>query len=156
MGSQDVHLLDLIVNDHDEASDDSVDDGHCRVADPSRRPSPGRVVSPDVDQRLRDKVEVAVLPTEMPDLGDIACIRGPLEERMRLRVVTGETRSALDGAARTADRDESEDEATSPWSGTQGGAERAGRQARRHALVGRHAEESLTSSSHRAHAGRVA
>ena len=77
MGSGDVHLLDLVVNDHDEASDGSVDDSHCRVADPSRRPCPERVLSPDVDQFLRDKAEVAVLPTEMPDLGDVACILGP-------------------------------------------------------------------------------
>ena len=77
MESRDVHLLDLIVNDHDEASDGSVDDGHCRVASPSRRPGPERVLSPCLDQFLRDKAEVAVLPTELPDLGDVACILRP-------------------------------------------------------------------------------
>ena len=38
--SRDVHLLDLVVDDHDEAGDGSVDDGHRRVVDPVRRPNP--------------------------------------------------------------------------------------------------------------------
>lgn len=54
MECRDVHLLDLVVNDHDEASDGSVDGGQCRVADPFRRPDPERILCPGVDQSLRD------------------------------------------------------------------------------------------------------
>lgn len=66
--------LDLVVDDHHEAGDGSVDGGHSRVADAFRRPGPERILSPGLDQFLWDEAEVAVLPTEMPDLSDVTCI----------------------------------------------------------------------------------
>jgi hypothetical protein len=74
MESRDVHLLDLIVNDHYEAGDGSIDGGHRCVGDSFRRPDPERILSPGLDQFSGDKPEVAILPTETPDVGDVICI----------------------------------------------------------------------------------
>ena len=71
MESRDVHLLDLIVDDHNEASDDSGDGGHCSVPDAFRCPRPERILSPGLDQLVWNKSEVAILPTEMPDLSNV-------------------------------------------------------------------------------------
>ena len=82
MESRDVHLLDLIVNDHDETPDGSVDGRHGRVADPLCRPSPERTLSSRIDQLLWDEPEVAILPTEEPDLSDvIRILRARLAQR---------------------------------------------------------------------------
>jgi hypothetical protein len=40
MGGRDVHLLDLVAHDHDEAGDGPVDRRHRRVADPFERTRP--------------------------------------------------------------------------------------------------------------------
>ncbi len=72
--SRDVHLLDLIVNDHDEACDGLVDGGNRSVADAFRRSGPERFLDPGLDQFLWDEPDMAVLPTEMPDGGDVICI----------------------------------------------------------------------------------
>lgn len=70
MESRDVDLFDFVVDDHDEASDGTVDDGDCCVADAFQRPCPERVFGPDLDQLLWDESKMAILPTEMPDVRD--------------------------------------------------------------------------------------
>ena len=70
MGRRDVDLLDLIVNDDDEACDRSVDDGDRRLADPFRRSGSERFLRSGVDQLLRNEPEVSISPAEIPDLSD--------------------------------------------------------------------------------------
>ena len=70
MESRDVDLFNLVVDDHDEARDGTVDNRNCCVADPSSRPGSERVLGPGLCQLLRDESKVAILPTEMPDVRD--------------------------------------------------------------------------------------
>jgi hypothetical protein len=48
VGSRDVHLLDLIVDDHYEPDDGFVDGRHGRVRNAFRRPRPERSFGPSV------------------------------------------------------------------------------------------------------------
>ncbi len=76
MARRDVHLLDLVLDDHDEPGDDSIDGGHGRIADPVGRASLERLLGPNLDQFRWNQPEMTVLPSEVPDLGDVSRILG--------------------------------------------------------------------------------
>ena len=63
----DVHLLQFVVDDHDEAGDLSVDHRHGRVADPLCCPRAERVGVARGFELRRDVPEVTIAPTGVPD-----------------------------------------------------------------------------------------
>ena len=87
LGSRDVHLLDLVVDDHYEPDDGSVDGGYGRVRDAFRRPCPERSFGPNVHELSRHEPEMAVLPAETPDLSDRAGVLQPRRAKRDIRSV---------------------------------------------------------------------
>jgi hypothetical protein len=77
VGSRDLHLVDFIVDDHDEYGYGSVDGRYGRVRDAFRPLRPERSSVTNVDELLRNQPEMAVLPSEVPDLRDVACVLVP-------------------------------------------------------------------------------
>ena len=76
MCRRDVDLLRLVADDHDEAGDLPVDDGHGRVAHALGRPRAERLVGADADELVRNVLEMAVAPAATPDLGDRGGVAG--------------------------------------------------------------------------------
>jgi hypothetical protein len=77
VGSRDVDLLDLVVDDHDEPGYGFVDGRDRRVRGTLRSPCPERCLATNVHELLRNEAEMAVPPTVLPDLGDVTCILVP-------------------------------------------------------------------------------
>src|SRR5919112_3921201 len=65
-----VELFDFVVDDHDESSDLALDYGECGVVHSPSSPSAERSFVTRLDQLLGDEPEMAVAPSEMPDLSD--------------------------------------------------------------------------------------
>src|SRR5919107_499180 len=70
MERRDVELFDFVVDDHYESSDLTVDYGDRGVVHSLRSPRPKRIFVTHLDQLLGHVPEVAVAPSEMPDLRD--------------------------------------------------------------------------------------
>src|SRR5215211_7923279 len=65
-----VDLFDFVVDDHHESSDLTLDYGEGGVVHSLRSPYPERIFVTRFDQLLGYEPEVAVAPSEMPDLSD--------------------------------------------------------------------------------------
>ena len=65
-----VELFDFVIDDHDESSDLTLDYGDRGVVHSLSSPRPERMFVTRLDQLLGDESEVAIAPSEMPDLSD--------------------------------------------------------------------------------------
>src|SRR5215213_2871505 len=70
MKRRNVDLFDFVVGDHHESGDLALDYGDRGVIHSLRSPRPERIFVTRLDQLLGDEPEVAVAPSEMPDLSD--------------------------------------------------------------------------------------
>src|SRR5215218_8625364 len=70
MERRNVDLFNFVVDDHHESSDLALDYGECRVVYSLSSPSAERILMTRLDQLLGDEPEMAVAPSEMPDLSD--------------------------------------------------------------------------------------
>jgi hypothetical protein len=69
-GARNVDLFDFVVDDHHKSSYLAQDHGERGVVHSLRSPPPERIFVRRLDQLLGDEPEVAVAPSEMPDLSD--------------------------------------------------------------------------------------
>src|SRR5215208_1289946 len=70
MERRNVDLFDFVVDDHHESSDLALDYGEGGVVHSLSSPSAERILMTRLDQLLGDEPEMAVAPSEMPDLSD--------------------------------------------------------------------------------------
>lgn len=70
MERRNVDLFDFVVDDHHEPSDPALDYGDSGVVHSLLSPRPERIFVTRRDQLLGDGPEMAVAPSEMPDLSD--------------------------------------------------------------------------------------
>ena len=70
MECRNVDLLDFVVEDHHESSDLALDYGDRGVVHSLGGPRPELIFVTRPDQLLGDEPEVAIAPSEMPDLSD--------------------------------------------------------------------------------------
>jgi len=70
MVCRDVELFDFVVDDHHESSDLTLDYGERGVVHSLSSPRPERIYVTRLDQILGHMPEMAVAPSEIPDLSD--------------------------------------------------------------------------------------
>lgn len=106
VAGRDVDLLYLIVDDHDKSHDVALDSGDGGVSNPIKRTGAEGFFSSSVNEILGDETEVAVLPTVVPDLGDLIRIfrNGFANGYLRLvRITVRCTQDVVDRTSYTID-----------------------------------------------------